>query len=174
MSSEVCSPGAPSLQGPPLGTGDFVCVVIDSRCLHHEHVLEPMLALVSPVSCGKSSTVLPNSASGATSASPRLPALDWTVGSKACPSICPLGFCRPHSLCLFRLNGSSVSNPYLWIRRSSHLTTHSLSLGPFHPFHCMEPRLVSQAWAHLGFQSVPHGHQGQGILSLALCLILSQ
>lgn len=167
----VCSPGAPSLQGPPLGTGDFVCVVIHSRCLHHERVLELMLALASPVSCGRSSTALPNSASGATSALPRLPALHRTVGSKACLSLCLLGFCRPHSLC--RLNGPSVSNPCLRRSRSSHSTTHSLALGPLHPFYCMESRLVSQAWAHLGFQSVPHGHRGRAIKSLALCLIPS-
>lgn len=56
----MCSRGAPSLQGPLLGTGDFVCVVIHSRYLCQELVLEPVSALASPVSCGRSSTVLPN------------------------------------------------------------------------------------------------------------------
>lgn len=115
--------------------------------------------------------MLPNSASGATSALPRLPALDRTVGSNACSSLCHLGFCRPHSL--RRLNGPSVSNPCSWRSRFSPLTTHSLALGPLHPFHRVEPRLVSQAWAHLGFQGVPHGHQDQAIVSPALCLDLS-
>lgn len=56
----MCSHGAPSLQGPLLGTSDFVCVVIHSRYLCQELVLEPVSALASPLSCGRSSTVLPN------------------------------------------------------------------------------------------------------------------
>lgn len=167
----VCSPGAPSLQRPLPATGDFVHIVIHCRYLHHEHVLEPMSALVYPVSCGRSSTALPNSASGATFALPGPSALDRTVGSNACPSLCHLGFCRPHSLC--KLNGPSVLNPCSQRSRSSPLTTCSLALGPLHPFHHVEPRLVSQAWAHLGFQIVPCSHQDQAIMSPALCPDLS-